>query len=291
MSRVTAIPHLIPQTKMVKVMQALEKRAPRSTENIGGKEYKLRGSIYTAMDRKNSNGKDVTDIGYVGVCGTKQDNYGDTGRAPTLSVDDVVEFSKSKSVISADLPFIHSWTYLCLNIEDPFSEESTSTPSLHNRVDIGIYPFDARPFSYANMLNDSRLRIDEANIDQRRYTPLYSYTDTDKLIASVHIHKHTYSLYMTLEQKLKNPTPVSINQTNVNEFFLIQNMKGEMVFDCGVTPTIGWGGIDDRTKGIYKSAEQLKNITNFDYSVQINHPSEFIKNVSFNWFKLSYIFQ
>ena len=101
MSRVTAIPHLIPQTKMVKVMQALEKRAPRSTENIGGKEYKLKGNVYCSIDRKSTDGKDITDVGYLPVWNL---NYED-GK---ISVKNVIEFSKNNqiSVISADLPFI-----------------------------------------------------------------------------------------------------------------------------------------------------------------------------------------
>ena len=63
MSSVTAIPHLIPQTKMIKVMQALEKRAPRSTENISGLTFMLKGNVYYSKDSV-SEGKDVVDIGY-----------------------------------------------------------------------------------------------------------------------------------------------------------------------------------------------------------------------------------
>jgi len=107
MSRVTAIPHLIPQTKMVKVMQALEKRAPRSTENIGGKEYKLatNGKVYYSRDRKTNDGKDIVDIGYFSLLGKSTQS----GFTPTISVKHIVELTDCKSkIISTDLPFIQT---------------------------------------------------------------------------------------------------------------------------------------------------------------------------------------
>ena len=109
MSRVTAIPHLIPQTKMVKVMQALEKRAPRSTETLGGKEYKLasNGKVYYSRDRKTNDGKDIVDVGYFPILG-KSSNQG------SLSVQHVMELTNSKSkIVSSDLPFIQTvnWYY------------------------------------------------------------------------------------------------------------------------------------------------------------------------------------
>ena len=108
MSRVTAIPHLIPQTKMVKVMQALEKRAPRSTETLGGKEYKLasNGKVYYSRDRKTNDGKDITDVGYFPLLGR---SYTSMTGAESVSVKHILELTDCKSkIISADLPFIQS---------------------------------------------------------------------------------------------------------------------------------------------------------------------------------------
>ena len=106
MSRVTAIPHLIPQTKMVKVMQALEKRAPRSTENVGGKEYKLKGNVYCSIDRQTTDGKDITDVGYFPVLGTIAKGLG-------FKKNMLVDNNQDIITISADLPFIQTMFWGC----------------------------------------------------------------------------------------------------------------------------------------------------------------------------------
>ena len=92
---------------MVKVMQALEKRAPRSTENVGGKEYKLatNGKVYYSRDRKTNDGEDIVDVGYFPLLG-RSVSYGLT---ETISIKHIVELTDCKSkIISADLPFIQS---------------------------------------------------------------------------------------------------------------------------------------------------------------------------------------
>ena len=111
MSRVTAIPHLIPQTKMVKVMQALEKRAPRSTENLGGLTFILKGDVYYSKD-KSSEGKDVVDIGYYPsfgplAWGTAFDSrYITNFRGYYPGTDKW--YGSGLTTISADLPFLQT---------------------------------------------------------------------------------------------------------------------------------------------------------------------------------------
>ena len=132
MSRVTAIPHLIPQTKMVKVMQALEKRAPRSTENIGGKEYKLasNGKVYYSCDRKTTDGKNIVDVGYFPILGRSvQSSY-----TSTISIKHIVELTDCKSkIVSADLPFIQTvnW-YSTLYDSDNYTNKSDVYGEKHN---------------------------------------------------------------------------------------------------------------------------------------------------------------
>ena len=132
MSRVTAIPHLIPQTKMVKVMQALEKRAPRSTENIGGKEYKLasNGKVYYSCDRKTNDGKNIVDVGYFPILGKSvQSSY-----TSTISIKHIVELTDCKSkIVSADLPFIQTvnW-YSTLYDSDNYTNKSDVYGEKHN---------------------------------------------------------------------------------------------------------------------------------------------------------------
>ena len=205
MSRVTAIPHLIPQTKMVKVMQALEKRAPRSTENLGGKEYKLKGNVYCSIDRQTTDGKDITDIGYVPFRTSSNINY---GRAITGGI----EWFKQPIIISSDnLPFLQVW--LSVEAKDAYGAEASYRPVRNGKKvfygynDMAYYyvaPFDAKPFSLAMLLSQDELSVENPEVtDRRLLIPAISSYD-DKLVAVLYnnhkegdiveqTHKITYS--------------------------------------------------------------------------------------------------
>jgi len=110
MSRVTAIPHLIPQTKMVKVMQALEKRAPRSTENFGGLTFMLKGDVYYSKDSSNE-GKDVVNIGYYPTFGPLARGTAFDNRYVTKYGDMVYMKGTRVATISTDLPFLQTMVW------------------------------------------------------------------------------------------------------------------------------------------------------------------------------------
>lgn len=213
MSRVTAIPHLIPQTKMVKVMQALEKRAPRSTENIGGKEYKLKGTVYCAMDRKTTDGKDITDIGYVPFRTSGNINYG-------RAIKGGIEWFKQPIIISSDnLPFLQAWS--SVEAKNDYGHEMSFRPvrngykAFSGYNDIAYYfvaPFDAKPFSLAMLLTPDELSVQNAEVkDRRLLIPTYSSYD-DKLVAVIY-NNHSEGDQVSQTHKLTYTQPYK--RTNV----------------------------------------------------------------------------
>ena len=198
MSRVTAIPHLIPQTKMVKVMQALEKRAPRSTENIGGKEYKIatNGKVYYSRDRKTTDGKDIVDVGYFPLLGRSY--VGTTGGAMSVSIKHILELTDCKSkIISADLPFIQSVNWYSTlydsenytNMSDVYGEKhdySTKALPKSGQTNITTLIMDEqKPFARV-FANPYRNTTNEYTAIDNRYStsPMFMLEkNTDSLVA------------------------------------------------------------------------------------------------------------
>ena len=131
---------------MVKVMQALEKRAPMSTENIGGKEYKLatNGKVYYSRDRKTDDGKDIVDVGYFPILGQSSTSNG------AISVQHIMELTNSKSkVISADLPFIQTVNWYNTLFDPNYT--ATSLDVYCERYDYSTKKLDAAQGEQAHM--------------------------------------------------------------------------------------------------------------------------------------------
>ena len=157
---------------MVKVMQALEKRAPRSTENLGGKEYKLatNGKVYYSRDRKTNDGKDIVDVGYFPILGKSY--TGMTG-TESVSVKHILELTDCKSkIISADLPFIQTvnW-YSTLYDPENYTNRSDVYGEKHN------YATKALPNS--NQTRIATLIMDEQKPFARVFANPYKNTTTE----------------------------------------------------------------------------------------------------------------
>ena len=172
MSRVTAIPHLIPQTKMVKVMQALEKRAPRSTENIAGKEYKLatNGKVYYSRDRKTTDGKDIVDVGYFPILGRSSHAY---YTEETISIKHIVELTDCKSkIISADLPFIQTVNWYSTLYD---SEHYTNMSDVYGEK----YDYATKELPKSNQTRINTLIMDEQKPFARVFANPYKNTTNE----------------------------------------------------------------------------------------------------------------
>jgi hypothetical protein len=302
MSRVTAIPHLIPQTKMVKVMQALEKRAPRSTENIGGKEYKLKGSVYCSLDRKSTDGKDITDVGYLPVMNLR---YSD-GK---ISVKNVIEFTKDSqiSVISADLPFIQTtiWTTDSNNNDNPSGSDFDSAPDFNfeneSRYDLnrkGYYKEYRNGIGYHISLDEAKPfahMLFNDNTTNKTNVALTISTETDSnLFGTPRLPRFVKKLGITPENGfISAPSIASSSLSQGRIWYRAKSIKGTetpvklfsaIELDGVLHPSNQFSGVLDDT------ARTLSSVSSY-YSVGSDNVYYFymhLISLRQNWVKLSF---